>query len=186
MRVVFVGPPGSGKGTQAALLHDRLGLVYIGTGDILRDAVTQGSEVGRRAKPFIDAGQLVPDDIVNDLVAERLRRSDHPERFVLDGYPRNAAQARAFDAVLRELGMPLQAVVLFRIDDDLVVQRMLSRKRADDTENTARLRVQLFRDSARELVGHYRHQKLVHEVNANAPIEHLYVTVAGLLLPRSQ
>jgi adenylate kinase len=185
MRVVFVGPPGSGKGTQATLLRERLGLEYIGTGEILRDAVTRGTDVGNRAKPYIDQGQLVPDSLVNDLVAERLRSPGRPERFVLDGYPRNAAQARSFDALLRELSLPLRAVVLFRIDDDLVVQRMLARKRADDTEETARIRVRLFRDTARELVGHYRQQGLIHEVNADAPIEHLYYTIAGLLQPRS-
>lgn len=184
MRVVFVGPPGSGKGTQAALLRERLGLTYIGTGDTLREAVSQGTEVGNRAKTYIDAGQLVPDKIVNDLVAERLRRDDSPANFVLDGYPRNGAQARSFDALLRELDWPLSAVILFQVDDEVVVKRMLARQRADDTEDTARVRVKLYRDAARELVGHYRDQRLVHEINAGRPVEHVYARIAGLLLPK--
>src|SRR5437773_8513154 len=107
MRVVFVGPPGSGKGTQAALLEKRLGLALIGTGDMLREAVTQGTEVGRLAKPYMDKGQLVPDSIVDAVVAEWLRRPGRPDSFLLDGYPRNSAQARTLDAILRDLRLPL-------------------------------------------------------------------------------
>ena len=184
MRVVFVGPPGCGKGTQAALLEKRLGLAYIGTGDMLRESVAQGTEVGYKAKAYIDAGQLVPDAVVNELVAERLGRPDSPTDFLLDGYPRNASQARTLDALLHDRGLPLQAVILFRIDDEVVVQRMLARQRADDTEETARLRVKVFRDSARELVAYYRKQKLVREIDASQPVEHVYLRIACLLLPK--
>jgi len=181
MRVVFVGPPGSGKGTQARLLHERLGLTYIGTGDVLREAVTQGTKLGRAASPYIDQGRLVPDELVNDLVSELLHRRDHPERFVLDGYPRNAAQAGTLDGVLNEIDLPLRAVVLFQVDDEVVVKRMMARQRADDSEVTARLRVRLYRDSARELALHYRTQGLLREVDASDPIEDVYATIAGLL-----
>ncbi len=184
MRVVFVGPPGCGKGTQAELLEKRLGLAYIGTGAILREAVVQGTEVGRKAKSFIDAGQLVPDAVVNELVAARLSSPDGPTDFLLGGYPRNSSQARTLDALLRDRGLPLQAVILFRIDNEVVIRRMLARQRADDTEETARRRLKIFRDAARELVGHYRKQKLVREIDAGQPIEHVYVRIACLLLPK--
>jgi adenylate kinase len=159
-------------------------LSYIGTGVALREAVIQGTEVGLRAKSYLDAGQLAPDKIVNDLVAERLRGPDGPVNFDLDGYPRNSAQARTLDALLRDLNRPLNAVVLFLISDEVAIKRMIARHRSDDTEETARLRMRLFRDEARELVGHYRDQNLVHEINAGWPVEHVYAKIASLLLPR--
>src|SRR5260370_12449655 len=102
MRVVFGGPPGSGKGTQAKLLGERLGLAYIGTGDILREAIVNGTELGKKVAPLLAAGQLVPDSLVNDLIAELLRRPGRPERFITDGYPRTVAQAIAFDSLLKD------------------------------------------------------------------------------------
>lgn len=182
MRVVFVGPPGSGKGTQAKLLRERLGLTYLGTGDVLREAVTQKTPQGVIAAPYMERGELVPDDLVNEIVTELLQRNDHPEKFVLDGYPRTAAQARALDKLLQEINLPLRAVILFQVDDEVVVKRMLARQRSDDTDETARRRVRLYRESARELVQHYRTQNLVREVNAADPIEVVYATIAGQLV----
>src|SRR5579872_1054511 len=116
MRLILLGPPGSGKGTQAKMLSQRYQLEHIGTGDLLRTAADQGTPLGLRAKPFLDAGKLAPDDLVNDLVAERFRRPDRPDRFVMDGYPRTLAQAAAFDAVLREQFLDLTAVILLLVD----------------------------------------------------------------------
>jgi adenylate kinase len=124
MRLIFIGPPGSGKGTQAKLLCERLGLVHFSTGDILRDAVAKDTAEGRRAKTFMSAGQLVPDDLINDIVRARFRASDRPEKFVMDGYPRTQVQAIAFDAVLKDIGMSLSAVVLLKVDDDEIVRRL--------------------------------------------------------------
>jgi adenylate kinase len=127
MRLILVGPPGSGKGTQAKLLSTRLGLVHIGTGDILREAVRTKTPLGRKAEPYIVQGQLVPDDLVNEVVAEHFRRDDRPERFVLDGYPRTRAQAASFDQVLRQQFLDLTAVLLFEVDDEEIVRRMTGR-----------------------------------------------------------
>src|SRR5438105_3588516 len=102
MRLILLGSPGSGKGTQAKLLCDGLGLVHISTGDILRESVRLGTPEGRLAEPFLNNGKLVPDDLVNDLVAARFGRDDRPDRFVMDGYPRTLAQAASFDQVLRQ------------------------------------------------------------------------------------
>jgi adenylate kinase len=123
MRLILLGPPGSGKGTQAKLLSTRLALTHLATGDILRDAIQRRSEVGVKAEPFVTSGQLVPDDVVNELVAELFRRDDRPERFVLDGYPRTLAQAASFDQVLLQQYLALNAVVLLRVDDTEIIER---------------------------------------------------------------
>jgi adenylate kinase len=128
MRLVLVGAPGSGKGTQAELLVRRLGLTCIGTGDILRDAIRNRTPIGLQAEPIIKQGRLVPDSIVNDLIAELFRRPDRPESFVLDGYPRTYSQAIAFDALLNLLFIKLDAVVRLVAPDEEVVRRIGSRR----------------------------------------------------------
>jgi adenylate kinase len=128
MRLVLVGPPGSGKGTQAEQLVDRLGLVEIGTGDILRNAIKQRTPIGLQVEGIIKQGLLVPDPIVNDLVAELFRRPDRPERFVMDGYPRTLAQAVAFDALLTQEYLVLDGVVNLSIPDEEVVKRISGRR----------------------------------------------------------
>ena len=127
MRLILLGPPGSGKGTQAALLCRRNRLEHIGTGDILRQAITARSPCGERAQPFVEAGKLVPDDLVNDIVAERFAREDRPERFVMDGYPRTLAQAAAFDQVLHQRFLNLTSVVLLTVSDEEIVARLAGR-----------------------------------------------------------
>jgi adenylate kinase len=127
MRLILVGPPGSGKGTQAKLLSERLGLVHIGTGDILREAVRLGTPAGRLAEPYVKSGKLVPDDLVNELVADRFRREDRPENFVMDGYPRTLAQAASFDQVLRQQFLDLNGVILLQVDGDEIVRRLSGR-----------------------------------------------------------
>jgi adenylate kinase len=127
MRLILLGPPGSGKGTQANLLHERLGLVHLSTGDILREAVRLGTPAGQRAKPYMDSGGLVPDDLVNEMVNARFRRDDRPERFLMDGYPRTLAQAASFDQALRQLSVAVDAVVLLDVPDEEVVRRLSGR-----------------------------------------------------------
>jgi adenylate kinase len=128
MRVVLVGPPGCGKGTQAELLVQRLGLRYIGTGDILREAIRAGTAMGQRVKPLMDRGLLVPDSEVNEVVAELFRGENRPEKFVTDGYPRTYSQAVAFDAMLTQQFLALDAVVNLTIGDDEVVRRISGRR----------------------------------------------------------
>jgi len=127
MRLVLLGPPGSGKGTQARLLSQRYRLEHIGTGDIIRQAIRQQTPAGVLAQPYVETGRLVPDDLVNDLVAERFNDPARPERFVMDGYPRTVAQARAFDRVLEPLGLGLTAVVLLLVEDEEIVRRLHDR-----------------------------------------------------------
>src|SRR5256885_14686926 len=128
MRLILIGPPGSGKGTQAKLLSDRLHLAHIATGDILREAIRLRTSAGRKAKPFVRNGKLVPDDLVNQLVANRFRREDRPERFVMDGYPRTLAQAAAFDQLLRQQFLDIGAVPYLVVDDEEIVRRLSGRR----------------------------------------------------------
>jgi adenylate kinase len=139
MRLILVGPPGSGKGTQAKLLSSRLGLVHIGTGDILREAGRQNTPLGQVALPYMRSGQLVPDDLVNEIVAEHFRRENRPERFVMDGYPRTLAQAISFDQVLRQQFLDLTAVVLFLVDDQEIIARMTGRRSCPNCKATYHL-----------------------------------------------
>jgi adenylate kinase len=127
MRLILLGPPGCGKGTQAQLLSERHRLEHIGTGDRLRAAMAANTPAGARARPYVDAGQLVPDDLVNDIIAEIFRRDDRPERFVLDGYPRTLAQAVSFDQVLRQSFLDLNAVLFLIVDDEEIIRRVSGR-----------------------------------------------------------
>lgn len=127
MRLVLLGPPGSGKGTQAKLLSQRLNLELIGTGDILRTAIARHSPLGEKARPHVEAGGLVPDDLVNDLVVEHFLEPGRHDRFLMDGYPRTLAQAEAFDRFLNQRGLDLTAVILLEIPDEEILHRLTGR-----------------------------------------------------------
>jgi adenylate kinase len=127
MRLIFIGPPGSGKGTQAKLLGQRLGLVHFAMGDILRDAVRTKTPEGKQAAAYMAQGQLVPDDIVNHIVFSRFAGADRPTRFVMDGYPRNIAQAQAFDRMLQRHSLDLQAVLFLAVADQEIISRISAR-----------------------------------------------------------
>ena len=128
MRIVLLGAPGSGKGTQAQRLRDQKGIPQVSSGDLLRDAVARGTDLGKRAKAAMDAGELVTDEIVLGLIRERLARPDTEAGFILDGYPRNVAQADALDRLLGELGQPIDSVVLMKIDEKALVMRLTGRR----------------------------------------------------------
>ena len=128
MRLILIGPPGSGKGTQAQLLVERLKLPHISTGNILREALAKGTPAGKQAEPFMRAGKLVPDEVVNQLVADRFSRADRPENFVFDGYPRTLPQAAALDAVLSKAKLEVNAVVVLELGDEEVVRRITGRR----------------------------------------------------------
>ncbi|HEU4883342.1 MAG TPA: adenylate kinase [Longimicrobium sp.] len=207
MDLVLLGAPGAGKGTQGALLATRLGIPKIATGDMLRDAVRQGTELGLKAKQVMDAGQLVSDDIVLGLVRERLA-GDAAQGAIFDGYPRNVAQARSLDGLLGEVGRGIGAVVYIDVDDDSIVRRMSGRRtdpetgtvyhvehnpppadvagrvvqREDDREETVRRRLEIYRESTAPLVDHYRQAGVpVHTVNGEGSIDAVQSEILGLL-----
>jgi len=128
MRLLLVGPPGSGKGTQAKLLSERLNLTHLATGDLLREAILHKSPSGLRADSYMKNGKLVPDEIVNDMIAERFCGPDRPKRFVMDGYPRKISQAEFFDRLLKEVSMDLNAVIEFTVVDKELIERLSNRR----------------------------------------------------------
>jgi adenylate kinase len=155
-----VGPPGAGKGTQAVMLAERLGVPHISTGDLFRANLSQMTPLGVEAKRYMDAGDLVPDEVTSRMVRSRLGEADAAKGFILDGFPRTLPQAETLDAMLDELGVALDAVVEFAVSDEVVVQRLLGRGRSDDTEDVIRNRQKVYRDETAPLLEHY-HDKLV-------------------------
>lgn len=178
MRLILLGPPGSGKGTQARLLCQRMDLAHIATGDILREAVRLGTPLGRQAQSFMDQGHYVPDALVNDIVAERLSRPDRPASFVMDGYPRTLEQAEALDVLLQRLRLPLDNVVLLKVDDDEIIRRIQGRlakeQRSDDLAATVRSRLKLFHQTLPSVIDYYRQQGQLREVVGEGGVEDIY------------
>ena len=175
MRLVLLGPPGAGKGTQAAILSEKLGVPAISTGDLFRANIGQGTPLGIEAKKYIDAGDLVPAEITNNMVRERVAEPDAAHGFLLDGFPRSVEQAKELENILQDLGVALDGVLSFVIDEDVVVGRMLARGCADDTEDVIRNRLRVYREETAPLLDYYRDSIItvdaigeVEEINARA------------------
>ena len=156
MRIVLVGPPGAGKGTQAARLAERLDAPHISTGDIFRENMKNETELGKEAQRYVDAGDLVPDEVTVKMVKDRLAQPDAQEGFLLDGFPRNTAQAQELESVLGDLGQRLDAVLVFEVEDEELVKRLMARGRSDDTEETIRHRQEVYRSETEPLIAHYQ------------------------------
>ncbi len=155
MRLVLVGPPGAGKGTQAKQMAEHLDVPHISTGDLFRANLGQETPLGIEAKKYMDAGDLVPDEVTVGMVRDRLTESDAAKGFILDGFPRTAPQAEALAEILSDQGLELDAVVEFAVSDEVVVQRLLGRGRSDDTEDVIRRRQQIYRDDTAPLLEFY-------------------------------
>jgi len=185
MRIVLMGAPGSGKGTQAALIVKELGLPHISTGDLLRSAVAAGSELGRQAKAVMDRGELVSDEIVLGLLEERLAEDDARAGFVLDGYPRNIAQAEALDALLDRLGQPVDEALQIDVDEDQVVERIARRAalegRSDDTEETVRNRLEVYAEQTAPVIDYYARKGVLSRVLGEGSIEEVFRRIEAVL-----
>jgi adenylate kinase len=178
LNILLLGPQGAGKGTQGKLTSAAYDIPHIATGDILRAAMAEGTELGRRIKPIYDTGGLVPDDIMIELIRERLAADDAAEGFVLDGFPRTAVQAAALDQVLDEIGRPLTAVLEFQLPEEVSIERLTRRAddegRADDTPDAIRRRLGLYHEQTEPLIEHYRSRGNLVGIPANKPIEAVF------------
>ncbi|MHA0043273.1 adenylate kinase [Deinococcus sp. PEB2-63] len=186
--VIFLGPPGAGKGTQAERLAQDRGLTKISTGDILRDHVARGTELGQQVKPILDAGQLVPDDILIALIRDKLASMD-AVRVIFDGFPRTTAQAKELDVLLEELGAPVSAVPLLEVPDQVLIDRIVDRGRqaaargeavrSDDTEEVARRRQEIYREQTQPLIDYYSARGQLTRVDGVGSMDEVYGRILG-------
>jgi len=209
MNLVLLGAPGAGKGTQAERIIETYGTAHISTGDILRKAVADGTPLGLEAKRFMDAGELVPDEVVIGLVKERLQQSDAARGFILDGFPRTVFQARALDEALASLGKKIDAAIAIVVDPEVIVQRLTSRRtcrecakitstsalvggvcpvcggevyqRDDDNEATVRNRLEVYERSTAPLIDYYRSAAVLSEIDGDRPVDVVFDDVKAAL-----
>jgi adenylate kinase len=173
VRVVLLGPPGAGKGTQAVKLSEKLGIPQISTGDLFRKNISEGTPLGVEAKRYLDAGDLVPSELTNKLVEDRIEQPDAAAGFILDGYPRSVEQARALDEMLTNHNTKLDAVLEFAVSEQELLERLKSRGRADDTEEVIHNRMQVYRDETEPLLEYYSHNNL-QSVNAVGALDEVF------------
>jgi adenylate kinase len=178
-RILFLGPPGAGKGTQAQRLAESHHLLHLSTGDLLRAEVQAGSDLGREAEAVMARGELVSDALVLAIVRSRLE--DHGGGWLLDGFPRNLAQAESLDSLLTGLGQGIELVVLMELDDAILLQRLLARGRSDDNEGVIRHRLEVYRDQTAPLIEHYSHLGVLKPVDASGTIEAIGARIEALM-----
>jgi adenylate kinase len=190
VRVVLIGPPGAGKGTQAVLIAEHFSCGDVATGDIFRANVAEGTPLGRAAQRYMDRGDLVPDELVIAMVMDRLAERDCNAGFVLDGFPRTVAQAEALDHRLAGLDTPLDASLNFEVTEEELFRRLAGRSaelhRSDDTEQTIRHRLEVFAEKTQPLVDYYAHRGLLIPVDAIGPVEEVTTRILDALAAKAK
>lgn len=185
MNILLLGPQGSGKGTQAKRIAAEYGLVHIATGDILRSAIAEGSEIGLRVQPIYDSGRLVPDDLMVELIRDRISRPDAADGFILDGFPRTMAQAEALDAMLHAVGRDLDVVFELQIPDEICIERLMKRAeeegRTDDTPEVIARRLALYHEQTEPLIEHYRLTGKVVGIHADRSVDEVFAEIQEAL-----
>lgn len=188
MNLILLGPPGAGKGTQAEFMVDEFGLVQLSTGDMLRAAVAAGTSVGKKAKKIMDRGDLVPDKIVVGIIADRIDEPDCEKGFILDGFPRNVAQAEALDKMLGKKKLQLDSVIEIRVDDEILISRIEKRaaetggERADDNAETLRKRLVVYHEQTAPLLPYYERKGRLNVVDGMLSIEEVSAQIREILV----
>ena len=185
LNVLLLGPQGAGKGTQGKLLAEEYGIPHIATGEMLRAAIAEGTELGRKAEPLLRSGRLVPDEIMIGLIRDRLAEDDTRQGFVLDGFPRNTAQAEALDTTLEEIERPLSVVFEFQLPEAVCVERLTRRAeeegRADDTPEAIRMRLRLYREQTEPLIEYYRTRGNLVGIPADRSVDEVFAEIQRAL-----
>lgn len=189
MRLIILGPPGAGKGTQAVRLAEQLGVPQLSTGDMLRAAVAMGTAIGKKAKPLMEAGKLVPDEIVVGVIAERIEQPDCANGFILDGFPRTVAQAEALDKMLKQKKTKLDVVIEVRVDEQELYSRIETRakeagedgKRADDNVETLKKRIEVYHAQTAPLIPYYEKTGKLKVVDGMKEIEEVWTAIRAIL-----
>lgn len=170
-KLIFLGPPGAGKGTQGKIVADQHGIPHISTGDILREAISNQTPLGIKAKTYMDKGDLVPDDLILELISERLQAEDAKDGWVLDGFPRNVSQADFLSDLLEKLDQKCNGVINLDVPDQVLMKRLLGRGRKDDNEETIANRLHVYREQTAPLIDYYQQHHLLKTVNGNRQLE---------------
>jgi adenylate kinase len=187
MNIVLFGPPGAGKGTQAEILKNDLGLAHLSTGDMLRAAVAAETELGLQAKAIMEEGKLVPDEVITGVVADRIEAPDCANGFILDGFPRTLPQAEALDTLLAEKGKRLDAVVEVRVPDEVLISRIEKRaaetggERADDNAETLKRRLAVYHEQTAPVLPYYERRGVLHVIEGDRPVEEVTAAIEAVL-----
>ena len=185
MDILLLGPQGSGKGTQARRISAEYGIPHIATGDMLRAAIAEGTPLGQQVKPILEGGELVPDELIIEVIRERLEEPDAAAGFVLDGFPRTMGQADALDSVLREIGRELTVVFALQLSDEICIERLLKRARdehrTDDTPDAIRRRLELYHRETEPLIEHYRTLGLLLTIHADGTPNEVFAEIQAAL-----
>lgn len=179
--LIFLGPPGSGKGTQAQLLAEQLKIPHISTGEMLRQAIAKHTVLGQKAQGYVDKGELVPDELLLDLIRERLSQDDSQNGWILDGFPRNVSQATFLDQLLSELGKFSEQAINLEVSDDQLIERLLLRGRKDDNEETIRRRLEVYREQTKPVIDYYHQHSRLISVDGNPPAEAVTASLKQVL-----
>lgn len=183
MKIVFIGPPGAGKGTQAEGMIEKYKLAHLSTGDMLRAARDAQTEVGKKADEYMSSGQLVPDEIIVEIIKERLAEPDCQGGYLLDGFPRTIAQAEALDKMLADKGTPLDVVLELKVPEEELFKRLAGRGRADDTPEVIKQRLVAYRDQTSPLLDYYGKAGLLKSIDGLGTVEEIFDRVQAILDP---
>ncbi|MEA5532731.1 adenylate kinase [Crocosphaera sp. XPORK-15E] len=179
--LIFLGPPGSGKGTQAQLLSEQLQIPHISTGEMLREAIAQQTPLGHQAQSYVDKGELVPDELLLGLIKERLGQDDAQTGWILDGFPRNVPQAKFLEQLLDELPQFSEQAINLDVPDQVLIERLLLRGRKDDNEDTIRRRLEVYREQTQPVLDYYRQQERLYSVDGNRQPQEVTATLKELV-----